>query len=106
MLGFAGILSASPEDWRSRDLHSDTAVIVSQSSAAVELSKPDLLVVVVLLVLQELRPRYEEIVLREIILALLSPGLLLVTVLSTSDKFLRSNSCVLEIRKNILDSDL
>ena len=89
----SNISPASPEDWRPGYLHSHPAVIVRQPGATVELGEPDLLVgVVVLLVLHELGPRDQEVILREIILVLLTPGLLLVTVLATTNEFLQINS--------------
>ena len=84
---------ASPEDWRPGYLHSHPAVIVSQAGATVELGEPDLfVVVVVLLVLHELGPRDQEIILREIILVLLTPGQLLVAILATTNEFLQIKS--------------
>ena len=88
----SSVSPGSPEDWRPGYLHSHTAVIVSQPGATVELGKPHLLVVVVLLVLHELGPGYQEIILREILLVLLTPGLLLVAVLATTNEFLQLNS--------------
>ena len=89
----SSVSPGSPEDWRPGYLHSHTAVIVSQPGATVELGEPDLLVVVVvLLVLHELGPGYQEIILREILLVLLTPGLLLVAVLATTNEFLQLNS--------------
>ena len=89
----SSVSPGSPEDWRPGYLHSHTAVIVSQPGATVELAEPDLLVVDVrVLVLHELSPRDQEIVLGEIILGLLTPGLLLVAVLATTDEFLQINS--------------
>ena len=81
-------VSDEGDDWRSRYLHHHTAVVVGQPGATVELGEPDLLVgVAVRLVLHELPPGYEEIVLREFLLALLL--LLLVAVGSTTNEFLQ-----------------
>ena len=83
------VVSDEGDHWRSWYLHPHTAVVVGQPGATVELGEPDLLVVV-RLVLHELPPGYEEIVLREILLALLL--LLLVAVSSTANEFLQINS--------------